>query len=212
MEKITAALAKAQAAITAPNRNREVTVRQRNGGTYSFRYTTLDALIEHIRPHIAANGLWFTQSIENNVMTTRIHHASGECIECTIPMPPMPPNPQECGSIVTYFRRYSLQLAFGLASDEDDDANIASGNEYTVRAKADDNANQQPITEEEIEQLMNMLHETDSDMLKLFEHQKIPKDRIEALTHDEYTRAMNALMTKRRIMRARRSESEKPND
>lgn len=130
---IYAALANAQAKLSAPTKNREVSVRMKQGGTYKFKYATLDHLIEHVRGPLTENGLWFVQRTEQNQMITRITHASGEYIESAVPMPNLPNAPQEAGSVLTYFRRYSLSIALGLSSDEDDDANVAEGNGYTAK-------------------------------------------------------------------------------
>ena len=133
---IMAALAKAQASLDAPGKNREVSVKLNGGGSYKFKYTTLDALIEHVRKPLTDNGLWFVQTTEPGTMVTRIVHESGESICSAIPMPNLPAKPQDAGSILTYFRRYSLALALGLASDDDDDANVAEGNGYEAREPA----------------------------------------------------------------------------
>ena len=130
-----AALAKAQAKITAPTKNREVEVRMKSGGKYKFKYATMDHLIEHVRDALTSNGLWFIQRMEDGQMVTRITHESGEFIDCGIPMPNLPNAPQEAGSIITYYKRYAFTIAFGLASDEDDDANVAEGNGYEVQQK-----------------------------------------------------------------------------
>lgn len=127
------ALARAQAILAAPSKNREVSVKMKSGGTYKFKYATLDHLIEHVRPALTENGLWFVQKTEPGAMVTRITHESGEFLDSAVPMPNLPNSPQEAGSVLTYFRRYSLAIALGLASDEDDDANVAEGNGYEQR-------------------------------------------------------------------------------
>lgn len=134
---IHGALARAQAALSAPSKNREVEVKLRDDkGKYKFKYATLDHLIEHVRKPLTDNGLWFFQRTDPGVMVTVLTHESGETIESAIPMPNLPAKPQEAGSVLTYFRRYSLSIALGLASDEDDDANVAEGNGYEPRNQA----------------------------------------------------------------------------
>lgn len=134
-DKVFAALAKAQSALSAPSKNREVTVTMKTGGKYKFKYATLDHLIEHIRKPFTDNGLWFVQRTEPGAMVTRIVHESGQWCDSAVPMPNLPNAPQEAGSVLTYFRRYSLAVAAGLASDEDDDANVAEGNGYEPRQR-----------------------------------------------------------------------------
>lgn len=127
--KLTAALVAVQKALGPLERNREVAVQTKAGGRYTFRYTTLDHLIEHLRQPCLANGLWFTQSGENGLLTTRLMHISGEWQETTIPATWRDTlSEQELGTALTYRKRYGLAAAFGLASEEDDDGNHASGN------------------------------------------------------------------------------------
>ncbi|EAE2768887.1 TPA: ERF family protein, partial [Listeria monocytogenes] len=67
---------------------------------------------------------------ENKVgVKTILMHASGEFVEFDPFMLPLDKNTaQGAGSALTYARRYTLSAAFGIASDEDDDGNSASGN------------------------------------------------------------------------------------
>ena len=47
-------------------------------------------------------------------------------------------NAQEVGSIITYFRRYGLGAILGLATEEDDDGNIASNHPDPLYQASDD--------------------------------------------------------------------------
>lgn len=156
-EGIYAALAAAQATLTAPGKNREVSVKMKTGGTYKFKYATLDHLIEHVRKPLTDNGLWFIQRTEPGQMVTRITHASGEYVDSAVPLPNLPNSPQEAGSVLSYFRRYSLAIALGLASDEDDDANVAMGNGYEARDKAPPKVDEPCITGEQVTRIQGLL-------------------------------------------------------
>lgn len=128
-----AALAKAQGEMRPPAKDREVMVRPRQSGTpYRFSYATLDAVYEATKPALAANGLAVLMSQADQRMTVTIAHASGQSINLTLDMPPLPDRPQEAGSLITYFRRYAYCLALGIVADEDDDANAASGNSVAI--------------------------------------------------------------------------------
>ncbi len=137
-DKINAALAKAQTALTSPPRNRTVTVRGSTKAgkafSYDFRYATLDSIIELVRKPLTDNGLWFVQTVDGEMMVTRLVHSSGQWIDSAIPLV-LPANrePQAIGSALTYCKRYGLCAALGLAADEDDDANAAEGNEVTAQ-------------------------------------------------------------------------------
>jgi hypothetical protein len=139
VDKLAAALAKAQSAITCPDRNREVEVKTNKGYTYTFKYTTLDHIIEHVRKPLTENGLWFTQILEGDQgkyrLVTRLMHSSGQYVESHTPLLVENPGNQQFGSALTYMRRYSLTAMLGLAADEDDDANAADGNQMSDTAK-----------------------------------------------------------------------------
>lgn len=190
---ILGALAKAQSEITAPTKNREVEVQLRdNKGKYKFKYATLDHLIEHVRGPLTANGLWFIQRTEPGAMVTVITHESGETYESAIPMPNLPAKPQEAGSILTYFRRYSLSIALGLASDEDDDANVAEGNGYEQRGNNTKTAAK--ISDADWALLTQLIEATKTDAGKLCEYYnaKSTKD----LSPDAAQHAIKALQAK----------------
>lgn len=133
IEQLVQALALAQAKIKAPERNREVKVTPKSGGQgYSFRYATLDHIIEVIREPLTANGLWFTQILRLDegtyILDTRLLHGSGQWMACQTPLLFDGGGNQQFGSALTFMRRYSLTSLLGIAAEEDDDANTADGN------------------------------------------------------------------------------------
>jgi len=138
IHRLVEALAKAQAKITAPERNRSVKVETRAGGTYSFKYATLDHIIEKIRGPLTENGLWFTQIMKDDqgtyILDTRLLHSSGQWIACQMPLIwDGNGGNQQFGSALTFMRRYALTSLLGIAAEEDDDANAADGNQMTDR-------------------------------------------------------------------------------
>ncbi|MBC5805660.1 MAG: ERF family protein [Candidatus Eremiobacter antarcticus] len=138
---ISEALALAQAEMQNPKRDRTVTVRTKTGGTYSFPYATLGAIIECVRKPLTKNGLSFTQMLVAHEggfrLCTRLMHASGEWIESVAPLLIGPEGGNQAfGSALTYMRRYALTAALGLAADEDDDGNAGEGNEARVSERA----------------------------------------------------------------------------
>lgn len=132
INEIAEAIVKAQTAIKAPTKNREVEVKMRAGGKYKFRYATLDSVIEHVRKPLTENDLWFIQTAASRdsvaVMETMLIHKSGQWIMGEQPLRIDGQGNQEIGSAVTYAKRYGLCAMLGLAADEDDDANAADGN------------------------------------------------------------------------------------
>lgn len=100
---------------------------------YKSRYATLAAVVDAVRKPLAKHGLSFVQLPSNNPATstlklsTILMHTSGEFIEESYEMVPADNKPQTVGSCLSYMRRYSLQSILGVASDDDDDGNRASG-------------------------------------------------------------------------------------
>lgn len=133
IDKLAAALAKAQGAIQNPTKNREVEVRTKTGGAYKFSYATLDNIFDTIRAPLADNGLSFTQTLYTNGdsklrLITLLMHESGQWIRTETPVQVADPGMQALGSAQTYARRYAISSLLGIAADEDDDANAADGN------------------------------------------------------------------------------------
>jgi hypothetical protein len=119
---LLSALAKAHAEIDNVSQDREVEVVMKSGGKYRFRYATLAGILSHIRGPLTANGIWYTQRIDDGMMVTRLLHSSGQWMDTGhVAMPNINGSPQDVGSIVSYFKRYSLSAALGLASEEDND-------------------------------------------------------------------------------------------
>lgn len=137
--QIAAALSVAQADITSPPRNREVTVKTKGGGTYKFKYATLDTIIDHVREPLTKNGLWFVQTLANGDgkyrLETSLIHSSGEWLRSETPLLVNENGSQAFGSALTYMKRYALCAMLGVAADEDDDGNAADGKEATIQER-----------------------------------------------------------------------------
>lgn len=138
IEQLVEALALAQGEIKSPTRNRSVSVATRQGGSYSFSYATLDAVIEAVRLPLSKNGLWFTQIMHHNpqentyILDTRLLHKSGQWLACQNPLLwDGQGGNQQFGSALTFMKRYALSSLLGIAAEEDDDANLAEGNTIT---------------------------------------------------------------------------------
>lgn len=175
----------------------------KSGGSYKFKYATLDHLIEHVRKPLTDNGIWFIQLTEPGRMVTRLIHESGESVDSAVPMPNLPSAPQEAGSILSYFRRYSLAVALGLASDEDDDANIAEGNGYeaTQRGRENDAAPEKEgagMPDAEFSKLASLLKATGVPASKLIKEYKVQNLRL--LNQDQYGDAIERLNNRLAVM------------
>lgn len=132
LDELAKALTKFQSEVPSIPRNKTVRVKTRSGGTYSFDYAPLETIIDYTKKELSENGLAVTQlPTFNGSVTTLLLHESGQYIRFETGLDndnDKPSDMQDMGSRITYNRRYALGGVLGLATDEDDDANIASGN------------------------------------------------------------------------------------
>jgi len=122
MEAISKALVKAQAAMSHAAKDAK-------NPHFKAAYSTLASVIDAVRPALSSNGLAFVQKLgaaEGGVsVETVLIHESGEQISFgTLFIPASKQDAQGYGSAISYAKRYSLQAALGIAS-EDDDGNSA---------------------------------------------------------------------------------------
>lgn len=98
---------------------------------FRSKYATLGAITEATRPHLAKQGLGYTQFMSHKdgyqLIVTRIMHTSGQWMEDDgYILNPTKNDPQGMGSAVTYARRYTLGASLGIITEDDDDGNHAS--------------------------------------------------------------------------------------
>lgn len=100
---------------------------------FGSKYADLSSVWESCREPLTKNGLSVTQhpTTEGNIVRveTILMHITGEFMSSVLAMTAKTAQPtaQEIGSLITYARRYSLSAIIGIASEEDDDGNAASG-------------------------------------------------------------------------------------
>ncbi len=123
-----AALAKAQGEFPPIPRDKTVTVRTKDGRSYTFAYAPLETIFATIRLELSGNGLAVTQTFRGDDLITSLLHSGGGMIESVMRCQRQTGTWQEFGSAITYARRYALVALLGLATEEDDDGNHASGN------------------------------------------------------------------------------------
>lgn len=89
---------------------------------YTFKYATLGNIIDKIKPAMNEAGLAFTQLMEGDKLRTIIAcEVDGSTIQSVMPLS-VTGDPKNVGSLITYYRRYALVAALGLAADDDKDA------------------------------------------------------------------------------------------
>jgi len=132
---LAAALVGFQSDVPPIPRSKTVKVTTKTGGSYTFAYAPLEAILPAIQPVAAKHGLAWSQLLSSSadgrpmLRTLLLHVGSAERLESEFPMPLKGgESAQEIGSMISYLRRYALVSMLGLSTDEDDDANHASGN------------------------------------------------------------------------------------
>jgi len=121
-ESIAAALAAAQAEMGKA-------LKQANNPHFRSKYADLGAVMDACLPALNRNGIALIQpTIDDDggrYVKTVLLHASGETLECRVPLIVQKNDMQGYGSAVTYARRYGLMCMAGIAP-EDDDGNAAA--------------------------------------------------------------------------------------
>lgn len=190
LDQLGAALAAAQAEIPVIVRSRTVTVTsKRTGGKYTFAYAPYETIHAAVTPALSRHGLSVVQTPIGPVMATRLIHSSGQWIESQVPIIFDSGSAQEYGSAMTYARRYGLSALLNLATEEDDDANMAGQNEYTA------NDRNKPATADELQTIRELLEKTGTDEGQFWEWLGLREgDEVPAYL---VPRAMSALMRKK---------------
>jgi len=96
---------------------------------FKSKYASLESVIKAVKPHLLKYGILYRQVskyTENGICIETIFHGHGaELGTGEIFLPVDKRTAQGFGSALTYARRYSLSLACGIGSEEDDDGNQA---------------------------------------------------------------------------------------
>ena len=96
---------------------------------FKSKYASLESVIKAVKPSLVKNGILYRQVskyTENGICIETIFHGHGaELPTGEIFLPVDKRTAQGFGSALTYARRYSLSLACGIGSEEDDDGNQA---------------------------------------------------------------------------------------
>jgi hypothetical protein len=129
---IAAALAKAQAEISNPEKSLTATIRSPfpREGDRTFRYAPLSTGLDIVRKTLGRHEIATVQTtaIDNEAglirLTTVLAHASGEWMSSDWPVCPISETaaPHRMGAALTYARRYALFTLVGIAGEDDLDA------------------------------------------------------------------------------------------
>ncbi len=198
IKEIALALASFQSQMEPLNLDAEVKVKTKSGSTYSFKYATFGNIVKSCRDKLAKNGLSISQLVgEGGSVTTLLMHSSGEFLQNTLTITSEETNPQAIGSAISYAKRYSYASILGLVSDQDDDANIAEGNEFKAKKES---AKEKPketkkefpwINDKQVNEYTRKIQDgvynnftSDSFIKQLRQHFKVSKENEESLRHE----------------------------
>jgi hypothetical protein len=88
--------------------------------SHHSKYADLNAILSTVEPVLLENGLLLIQPIQGNSVCTQIVDIdSGAMLESCLDLP-QGITPQQMGSAITYYRRYTLQSALSLQAVDDD--------------------------------------------------------------------------------------------
>lgn len=127
---LAAALVAALAELSVVDKGRTAKIPTKDGKSYEYDYADLGDVVKLTRPKLAEHGLVVLTPVEEHgnqlKVTVVILHSSGERLDFG-PFPfPHGQTAQATGSMVTYYRRYALVAALGMAAGDDDDGATAA--------------------------------------------------------------------------------------
>ena len=146
---IAAALAKAQAELTNPEKALTATIRGSNPreSEQTFRYAALSSGLDIVRKALGGHEIATVQTtaIDQEAglirLTTTLAHSSGEWLSSEWPVCAIGETaaPRRMGAALTYARRYALFTLVGIAGEDDLDApDLAEGAQAGAGCKADE--------------------------------------------------------------------------
>ncbi len=175
------------AAIADAKKEIKPIVRKRQGNN-SKKYADLAAYAEGVDEILANNGLSYrhrSEQPDDKIWVTCIlSHRDGYSEETTLNSSPDTSGNknaiQAIGSTITYLQRYTLGLALGLASAEDDDGQAAGGDAA--------------ITSEQLKELIALKDKSGADLQKLCAYFQI--EALPDLRQSQFQNAKAALQAK----------------
>lgn len=163
---------------------------QKVDGTIREAYGTLSNVL--IPASTNENGLSVTQLVEedNSVMSV-LMHSSGQWIASKIRIPAKDgSDAQAIGSAITYAKRYGYCAILGIVADDDDDANIALGNQY-AKSQNQPQQQQRRATQPKEKKVFNVSNLTNLEFFKWLaelaeENKSDPAWTLEKFIKDRY--------------------------
>ena len=156
---IAAALAKAQAELTNPEKSLVATIRASHPRDHdqTFRYAALSSGLDIVRKTLGGHEIATVQTtaIDKEVglirLTTTLAHSSGEWLSSEWPVCAIneTATPRRMGAALTYARRYALFTLVGIAGEDDLDApDLAAGGNTDTKAGLYIQTSPKPVVDE----------------------------------------------------------------
>jgi hypothetical protein len=156
---IAAALAKAQAELTNPEKSLVATIRASHPRDHdqTFRYAALSSGLDIVRKALGGHEIATVQTtaIDKEAglirLTTTLAHASGEWLSSEWPVCPIAETvaPRRMGAALTYARRYALFTLVGIAGEDDLDApDLGAGGNSDTQLGLDIQTSPKPVTDQ----------------------------------------------------------------
>ncbi|TFC63739.1 hypothetical protein E3O62_02620 [Cryobacterium sp. TMT2-15-1] len=125
LAKLASALVKFQGVVPIIPKNKTA-----DAGKYSYKFADLADIFTAIREPMMANGLAVTQELSGGKdgwtqLETIVWHDSGEHKASLLDINTNGKSAQDAGSQFTYYKRYALGAALGIATEVDDDGKAA---------------------------------------------------------------------------------------
>ena len=99
-------------------------------GPKKYSYASLSNILESIRPILTQNKVLIMQTMrpegEKTKIITSLIHSSGQYVASEVLIALPYGDPQAAGTIITYFKRYTLAAIAGIQADDDDDGKQGS--------------------------------------------------------------------------------------
>lgn len=123
---LAASLVAALAELTTIDRGRTAKIDTKGGGSFSYSYADIADVVAETRPVLAKNGLVALTPVSGSerglaCTVTLVHESGAEMVFEPLPFVAST-DAQQAGSAITYFRRYALLAALGMATKDDDGA------------------------------------------------------------------------------------------
>ena len=124
MDKLTKAMVKAKT-----DMGQETIQYDSTNPHFRNKFASLEACVKNINPHLSKNGLALMQFPTGTHLINMLTHESGQWLCASYKLSPVKSDPQGIGSALTYARRYSICAIFNVSGSEDDDGEMAQGNQ-----------------------------------------------------------------------------------